>query len=266
MTEINIKKILKERQSKQLKHLPNFVYTLIEKIIKQDRMNEVLAKYSDHSGIDFLNGMIEYLNLDVQIEGLENLPEDGRCFFVGNHAYGFVDGLIITKIIYEKYGKLKFIGNEVFLMLPNIKEMVAAVNMFDKSPREYLLALNELYKSDYPITHFPNGDVARIFKWKIQDKYWHKSFISKAVSCKRNVVPIHFYGRNSRLFYFIFLLRKLFFIKTEIETVLLPREFFNKRNKTIKVKIGKVISYERFDNCKPHDEWAQELRSEIYKI
>jgi putative hemolysin len=266
LIEIDIKEILQNGHSKGMKKLPGFFYSFLERVIKQDEINSVLKQYSSHEGIDFLNGMIDYLNLKLDIRGIENLPDDGRCFFVGNHAFGFVDGLIITKTIYEKYGQLKFIGNEVFLMLPNIKDMVAAVNMFEKSPREYLLALNELYNSDYPITHFPNGDVSRVYKGKVRDRYWHKSFIAKAVSCKRNIVPIHFYGRNSNLFYFIYLLRRFLFINKEIETVLLPREFFNKRNKTIKVRIGKMISYERFDNGKTYEQWAQELRKEIYAI
>lgn len=266
MTEINIREILKNGESSRLKNLPSFVYSIIERIIKQKQMNEVLLKYSEYEGVDFLNKLIEYLKLDVQIQGLENLPDNRRCFFIGNHAFGFIDGLIISKTISEKYGELKFIGNEVFLMIPNIKHMVAAVNMFDKSPREYLIELNKLYESDIPITHFPNGSVSRIYKGKIQDNLWHKSFISKAVCCQRDIVPFRFYGRNSYLFYTIFIIRKLLGIKREFETILLPREFFNKRNKTIKVKIGKPISYKQLNGNKSYAEWAEELRSEIYKL
>jgi hypothetical protein len=114
MTEINIREILKNGESSRLKNLPSFVYSIIERIIKQKQMNEVLLKYSEYEGVDFLNKLIEYLKLDVQIQGLENLPDNRRCFFIGNHAFGFIDGLIITKTISEKYGELKFIGNEVF--------------------------------------------------------------------------------------------------------------------------------------------------------
>ncbi len=266
MVYIDIKKILKEGDIKFLKKLPNFAYTLAERLIKQDEINRVLSKYSEYEGIEFFNKLIEYLNLNIEIEGLDNLPENGKCFFVGNHAYGFIDGLIITKTIGEKYGDLKFIGNEIFFLIPNLRQMLAAVNMYDKSPKEYLLALNEVYKSDIPITHFPNGFVSRIHNRKVKDKYWHKSFIAKAVSCKRNVVPVHFCGRNSNLFYFIFTFRKIFRIKAELETLLLPREFFNKRNKTIKVKIGEMIPYENFDKSKSYSDWAQQVKEQVYKL
>ena len=266
MGQIDIKNIIKTGSSIHLNKIPNFAFTLIEKIIKQDEINRILDKYSDYQEIDFLNKLIEHFNIKIEIEGIENLPENGKCFFVGNHIYGFLDGLIILKIVGEKYGNLKFIGNEVFLLIPNLRPMVAAVNMFNKSPKEYLLALNEVYKSDLPITHFPNGFVSRIYKRKVKDKYWKKSFIVKAVSCERNIVPIRFYGRNSNFFYTFFIIRRFFRIKAELETLLLPREFFNKRNKTIKVKIGKMIPYKNFDKSKSYSDWAQEIKELVYEL
>jgi putative hemolysin len=266
MEYINIRKILKEGKSKKLSRLPDFVYTIFEKVLHLNEINQILTEYKDDKGVDFLCKLMDYMNLKIEVEGLENLPDDGKCFFVGNHVFGILDGLIITKTISEKYGQLKFIGNEVFLLIPNLRHYVAAVNMFDKSPKEYLMALKQIFLSDTPITHFPNGSVSRIHKLKIRDNYWHKSFITKAVSCKRNVVPIRFYGRNSNLFYTVYLLRKLFFIKAEIETALLPHEFFKKRSKTIKVIIGKPISYKRFDNSHSHCEWAQKVKEELYSL
>jgi putative hemolysin len=266
MEYINIRKILKEGRSKKLGNLPDFAYTILEKIIKLKEINRLLKENENSSGIDFLNNMIDYLNLKVEVTGLENLPENGKCFFVGNHAFGIIDGLIITKTIYEKYGQLKFIGNEAFLLIPNLRHYVAAVNVYDKSPKEYLMALEQVFESDTPVTHFPNGSVSRIHKMKVMDNNWHKSFIAKSVSCKRDVVPIRFYGRNSNLFYTIYILRRLFFIHSEIETALLPREFFNKKNKTVRVRIGKPIPYERFNNTYSHCEWAQKVKEEVYNL
>ena len=78
--------------------------------------------------------------------------------------------------------------------------------------------------------------------------------------------PFYFYGRNSRLFYAIHFIRKILGIKLNIELILLPREMFNKRNKTIKVKIGKPISYQIFDKSLTHWGWAQEIRSKVYEL
>jgi len=68
------------------------------------------------------------------------------------------------------------------------------------------------------------------------------------------------------LFYMVYVVRQLFGIKINIELLLLPREMFRKRNKTIKVKIGKPIPYLIFDKSSSHWVWAQKVRSHVYEL
>jgi hypothetical protein len=51
-----------------------------------------------------------------------------------------------------------------------------------------------------------------------------------------------------------------------LELMLLPREFFKKRNATIRIHIGKPISYTRFAAPHSHEEWAQIVRAELYTL
>jgi len=262
---IDIAKIIKESNSNVLKKLPLFVVQLVAKIIKQNEMNRLLNKYSKYEGVSFLPKIIEEFNLTLQIEGEENLPENGKCFFAANHPFGVIDGLIITHIVSSKYGTLKAIGNDAFMFLPQLRPLIAAVNVYGQSSKEYVKALDTVYNSDIPITHFPAGEVSRKYNGKIQDTKWQKSFITKSIVSKRDIVPIHFFGRNSRLFYFINSIRQILGIKLNIELMLLPREMFRKRNKTIQVAIGKPISYKSFNDSLTHNEWAQEIRLKAYK-
>jgi len=264
MKYINIENIVKNSNSKLLKRLPNFIIKIIGKIIKQDEINEILSEFKEYEGVLFLEKVIEKLNLNVEIEGVENLPENKKVIFVANHPFGILDGLLITSIVGKKYGVLKAIGNDAFMHIPQLKPLIVNVSVFNKSPREYYIELNKIYASNIPITHFPAGFVSRIRKWKIRDKKWEKSFIKKAISNQRNVIPIRFYGKNSNLFYTIFLLRKILHIKTNIELILLPRELFKKQNRTIKIKIMKPISYKSFDKSKSHLEWAEKIKSQVY--
>jgi putative hemolysin len=264
---INVKELIKSSDS-GLKHLPDFVLSGIVRIIREDEINRVLTRYSDSMGVDFLTAMRREFNITIEIEGIKNLPESGRCFFVANHPFGFADGLVLTSIVAGKYGTLKAIGNELFLLVPQMRPLIAAVNVFGSgnNSRSYLVELDRVYNSDVPITHFPSGEVSRIKNGKIQDKDWEKSFISKVVSCKRDIVPIYIQGRNSLLFYLVFSFRKVIGVHATLESVLLPREFFNKRNKTIKVKIGAPVPYDTFDKTKTLREWAQWMKSRVYRL
>lgn len=263
---IDIQKIIGESNSEALKKLPGFVVRMIASIIRQDEMNRILSKYADHSGVDFLIKIIDEFNLKLEIEGQENLPENGKCVFVANHPFGIIDGLVLTRIVSEKYGSLKAIANDAFMFLPQLRPLIAAVNVFEHSSKEYVKALEDTYNTEIPMTHFPAGEVSRCYNGKVQDSAWQKSFISKAVSSKRDIVPFYFYGSNSRLFYMIFMTRQFFGVKMNIELLLLPREMFRKRNKTIKVKIGKPIPYHTFDETASWLDWAQKVRSRVYEL
>jgi putative hemolysin len=263
---IDLRKIIAESNSAFLKKLPGFVVSLLIRIVRQDELNHVMTKYSGYSGVSFLPKLKEELNLNLEIEGLENLPENGKCFFAANHPFGLVDGLTLTYIVSQKYGTLKAIGNEAFMFVPHLRPLIAAVNVFGKSPKEYLQALDDTFNSDTPITHFPAGLISRRIDGKVQDSEWQKSFIAKAVSSKRDIVPFYFYGTNSCLFYAIDRVRQWFGIKIRVELILLSREMFRKRNKTIRVRIGKPIPYGIFDKSKTQHEWTLRVREHTYGL
>lgn len=190
---INVEKTIKESNSKLLTKLPGFIVKLIVKIIKQKEINRFLNKHSDSIGRDFLIKIIEEYNIKIEVEGKENLPENGKCIFVANHPFGLIDGLVLTYVISEKYGSLKAIANDAFMLIPQLHPFIAAVNVFEGSSKEYLKALDETYYTEVPITHFPAGEVSRLYKGKVQDTKWQKSFITKSIASNRDIVPIYFY-------------------------------------------------------------------------
>ncbi|MBN1650585.1 MAG: 1-acyl-sn-glycerol-3-phosphate acyltransferase [Bacteroidales bacterium] len=263
---IDLEKIIKEGDSEFLKKLPVFIVKLIKRVIWQKELNEILARNESTIGVDFLFKMVEEFKINIEIEGLENLPENGKCFFAANHPLGVIDGLVLTTTVAKKYGNFKAIANDAFLFIPQLRPLVAAVSVFGRSSRQYIAALDEVYQSEIPITHFPAGLVSRRFEGKVQDSAWQKSFISKSIASKRDIVPFYFYNKNSRLFYSIYTVRKFLGLKLNLELALLPHEAFLKRNKTIKVKIGKPISYQTFDKSLSHNEWAQNVRNQVYAL
>jgi len=263
---INLAKILKEEHPALYKKMPRLVIKTLELIIKQKGMNMAINKYIDHDGVAFTERMIEELNLRLDIVGKENLPENGRCFFVANHLYGILDGMILGNIVGNRYGSFMGISNDAFKLIPQLKSTTTSVNVYGKSAKDQVLKLEEVYKSNIPINHFPAGEVSRKYNGKVEDKAWHKSFISKAISEKRDIVPVLFHGKNSRLFYAVHSIRKLLKIKANIELILLPSEMFKKRNKTIKITVGKPISYELLKQNTSHNQLAKKVREHLYVL
>jgi putative hemolysin len=263
---INLEESIRASNSSFLKKLPRFSIRILKWIIRQDKLNKTLTKFGHLEGLAFLEAMLKEMNVTVEIHGKENLPENGRCFFAANHPFGILDGLILTHIVASKYGNLTAIANDAFMLIPQLKPFITEVNVYGSSSKERIRVLNEMYASDLPITHFPAGEVSRIYNNDIQDARWQKSFIKKAIENKRDIVPIRFAGKNSNLFYTIFKMRRTIGLDMNIELVLLPREFFRMHDKTIHVYIGKPISYQHFTAEHSHEEWAQGIRAEVYDL
>jgi putative hemolysin len=266
MEFIDIARILKESDSIFLRKLPGFVVGILKRIIREKEINQILEECENIQGYDFLVKMLAEFQLKLEVTGKENLPETSRCIFSANHPFGILDGLVLTHTVSEKYGTLKAIGNDAFVFIKPLRPFIFAVNVFGVNTKERISALDELYATNTAITHFPAGRVSRIYDGKVQDCAWQKSFISKSIIHKRDIVPIHFQGKNSQLFYFVSRFRKLLGIKLTLELILLPNEIFNKKNKTVKVTIGKPIPYELFDKSKTHQQWADIIRSYTYSL
>jgi hypothetical protein len=93
-----------------------------------------------------------------------------------------------------------------------------------------------------------------------------KNFIIKAVEFERDVIPVHFEGRNSRFFYNLANLRKASGIKFNFELVYLPDEMYKNSNQTFTITFGKPIPYETFDKSKTPSEWARTVKEVVYAL
>ena len=79
---IDIEKILKTKAGKKYKYIPRFVVSYLKRIVHQDELNVFLKDSKNKVGVDFLEACMEFLDAKVEIKGLENLPENGKCTFV----------------------------------------------------------------------------------------------------------------------------------------------------------------------------------------
>lgn len=84
---IDIDKILKEKAGSKARRVPRFVVSYLKRIVHQDEINAFLSSVSDKKGVDFLEACMDYLDIKLEVEGLENLPDDRLCTFVSNHPW-----------------------------------------------------------------------------------------------------------------------------------------------------------------------------------
>ncbi|MBR6078359.1 MAG: glycerol acyltransferase, partial [Paludibacteraceae bacterium] len=121
--------------------------------------------------------------------------------------------------------------------------------------------------SDNQIIMFPAGLCSRRQKGGvIRDLDWKKTFIVKSVETHRDVVPIHFEGRNSDFFYNLANWCKRLGLKFNIAMLFLVDEMFKNQHGTFKVTIGKPIPWQTFDKSRTPAQWAEYVKEEVYKL
>ena len=263
---IDIEKAIRNGKSRFLKSLPGFIIKLIIKIAGQDELNSVIYNNREKTGVPFTNGVLSDWNVKVEIKGAENIPSSGRFIFAANHPVGGMDALAIFNMIYRFFPDIVSPANELLYIIPNVRPLMLGLNVFGKNTKETALKFQEMFESDMQVMFFPGGEVSRRKRGIISDIVWQKSFISKAIKHRRDIIPVFINGRNSRLFYTIANLRKFLGIKMYIETLLLPREMLKQRNSTVTIYIGKSIPYQTFTDEMTHSEWAQSVKSIVYSL
>lgn len=84
---IDIDKILKEKAGKKAGYVPRFLVSYLKRIVHQDEINGFLRSVEDKTGVEFLAACMDFLDVKLEVEGLENLPQEGLCTFVSNHPW-----------------------------------------------------------------------------------------------------------------------------------------------------------------------------------
>lgn len=263
---VDIDKVIRNGKNKFLKSLPKFMISFIKKAIHQNEVNLTIHRSRHLTGIPFINDILRNWGTKVVAIGVENLPADGRYIFASNHPLGGLDALAFFGASGTRYPSMISPSNQLLYNVPNIRPLMVPLNVFGRNTKETSLKLNELFDSDNQIFIFPAGEVSRRKKGIITDPVWQKSFITKAVQHKRDVIPVHISGRNSNLFYNVANIRTFLGIKMYIETLLLPHEMFRQKDTTVTVIFGKPIPYQTFTSEMNHHEWAQKVKSIVYSL
>ena len=264
-TRIDVKHVLRSKLNEKSKKIPNFIVNYLIRIIHQNELNHILEIYQDLQGVEFLEALVRYFNVSLDIKCVENLPSDNkRYIFASNHPLGGFDGICLAYVLGKHYkGKIKCLVNDLLLAIPNLRSIFAPVNKHGAQSKDAAIKMEEAYLSDYQILTFPAGLCSRKQSGSIRDLEWKKSFIRKAVEHERDVVPIYFEGRNSNFFYRLANIRKTLRIKTNIEMLYLPDEMFRQKHITFQIYIGRPVPWQTFDARKKPAEWAEWVKEHV---
>lgn len=263
---VDIRKVFADKNPRVASVLPGFIYRYLKRIIHQDEVNEFMRVHGTKTGIEFVRACLTDFNVRIQVEGLENVPQDGRYIFISNHPLGGFDGLMLMHTIFNRYGSVKVLVNDILMNLTNLHELFIPVNKHGRQHAELSASIDAAYASNEQLLTFPAGLVSRRIKGRIVDLAWQKSFIVKARAFDRAIVPVYVSGRCSNFFYNLAALRKFIGIKANVEMLYLADETFRHRNKEFTLTFGKPLPAHTFDKSRRPAAWASYVKHKVYQL
>lgn len=245
LLQLNLTEIVKSRAGDKGKYIPGFLLRGLERIIRQDGLNELLRVAHPAEGSAFSRRILQHLDITVETSGLDKLDKDEAFIFASNHPLGGLDGIALVKVLGEHYGdaNIRVMVNDLLMNVTPLAGVFLPINKFGrKGARESSLLLNESLQAGRQVLMFPAGLVSRLHPGKkIKDLPWKKSFVSKALESGRRIVPVHFIAENSMKFYRTAKWRKKMGLKVNIEQALLPGEIFKSVGKKFIIRFGSPI-------------------------
>ena len=209
------------------------------------------------------------LDVTVDVEGLEHLSDRSRKYtFVSNHPLGAIDGVTLGMVLGRHFdGKIKYLVNDLLMNLKGLAPLCIPINKMGKQARNFPQLVAEAFSSDNQIVMFPAGICSRRMPdGEIRDLDWNKTFITKSVMTQRDVVPIHFIGRNSDRFYSVAEWCRRLHLKFNFAQLFLPDEMYGVRVwKGVEIDIvdfeGHLAFEDRPDEFHPEKTGAELLLS-----
>ena len=264
---IEVREVIRKKNANLLRWMPRFLTRYVERVIHQDEINQIMSDNEGLIGLDFINALIDKdLKVHVKVEGAENIPTEDGVIFASNHPLGGLDGIAFMYVVGKIRKDVQFLVNDILLNLKPLEPLFVPVNTLGAQGRKNLALIEQAYAADHALLVFPAGLVSRKKGGAIQDLAWKKSFISKAKKYQKDIIPVHIDGRNSNFFYNLSRIREKIGIKANIEMFYLPDEMFKQKNKTVTIRIGKPVPYTQFDGSKTEQEWANDIKEEVYRL
>ena len=238
--------------------LSKTIYTFLKKFLKFGETIYVGDHIQGMTGAEAFNWLGSEYTSNCEIEGLENIPKDGKCLLVANHPMGAADAVSLYHQIYKVRKDVFFFANELFVyLLGSFKDVMAPVvwnkeKEIHSATKVTLERLNTFFGDERIGIIFPSGRLSKLTLLGIWDRPWEKTPITLAKKYNFPVIPVYIDAKNSWFFYFASYANK------QLRDVSQLNELLNKKEYKFTIKIGKPIKHT--DLSSHNDIAIQQLR------
>jgi len=253
----------------QQKLLP-VVSGALERVLLFDQLNALyhqILHLEDSRG--FPEKLLEALRVHYEVSpgDMARIPRDGPVVVTSNHPFGAIEGIILANILRSVRPDVKVMANFLLGSIPELRDLFILVDPFACPTSTYanVRGLRETLtwlKRGGMLAVFPAGEVSHIDlpSRTVTDPEWNVSIARIIRATGASALPVYFSGANGLAFQLLGL------VHPRLRTALLPHEFLNKRDKTIGLRIGSPLAFDRLAAFGTDQELMQYLRHRTYAL
>jgi len=238
-------------------------------LLRFDKLNKVYNQIGDKNGREFVEELIALLKINFVFDEDElqrRIPKSGPAIVVSNHPFGGLESILLIHILGKVRSDIKIVSTQLLQKIDPIKEF-----FFDEAPfvkkndrvstGSGTEKVSEHLAEGGILCVFPAGEVSQFDTMHIlSDKQWNYSTLKFIKQQKVPVVPIHFQGNNSRLFYL------MGNIHPSLINMKLPTEILYRHKRPVKIRIGSPISVTEQDKFSDIYQYGRYLRARTYLL
>lgn len=193
-------------------------------------------------------------------------PKEGPLVIVANHPFGVIDPVMLCRWAAQFRPDLKVMTNSLMLAMKELADHVIPVDPFggENAAKKNLGPMKEairLLRSGGTLVIFPAGEVASYKPGRgIDEPAWTNHVGSLVRRTQATVLPVYFPGANSALFHAAGL------IHPRLRTSLLLREFCNRANTPVPMRVGHPIPYSRLKKFEDDESLTRYLRIHTFVL
>lgn len=224
---------------------------LLYKILHYDEAVRMADEIEPLPGVGAMDYVSQLLSLDLDITGLDRIPDQGAVVIAANHPTGIADGVAVYDAIRRSRSDIAIFTNRDALRVnPRLSDFLIPVEWREEfrdrtKMRETLQLASRAFKGERVVVMFPSGRIAYWKEGHLHERPWMSSAITLARRHNVPILPVHVDARNSGLFYWFANWN------TELRDMTVFHELLNKRGKTFKIRFGPLVPRERFASGDP---------------
>lgn len=216
--------------------------------------------------LSFVDRALARLNVTYQVVRgtIESIPKEGPLVIVANHPFGGAEGLVLMSLLDRVRPDVKFMATRMLGGISEIRPRMIMVDPFggaDAAARNVapLRQCLRWVRSGGALVVFPAGEVAH-FDWgarRVRESDWHETVARLVRHARAPVLPVYFEGANGPLF------QTAGLVHPRLRTALLARELVNKANHSLKVRLGRLLPFEKLAVIEDDGELTRYLRLRV---